>query len=219
MSCLKFLKENVIKKIIILNLIVSLLLTSCATKYADIPSYRETISSFLITKKSNKLVIIGEKYHYIFNIDTKLKKLLLSKNRKKLSTAFNSFQVDSNNTITGNYNIFISSDKVDSKSHAKWLNDVGFKKDANQKNHFLVGSIRGKRYVAKKIPAQYKFNKRYKIYVQEETRTIGKFKSVADVLLSPIRVVTTVGIIALSLPASVLMLGTYILYTISPSAD
>ena len=178
------------------------MLTSCATKYTDIPSYTETISSFLITKKSNKLVIIGEKYHYIFNIDTKLKKLLLSKNRKKLSTAFNSFRVDLNNTITGNYNIFISSDKVDDKNHAKLLNEVGFKKDTSQKNHFLVGSIKGKRYIAKKIPAQYKFNKRYKIYIQEEKIT-GKYideTNVVLVLLSPIAVVFKAGFIVLSIP-------------------
>ncbi|CAA6809456.1 MAG: Unknown protein [uncultured Sulfurovum sp.] len=155
------------KKLIVLNIIVTLLFTSCASKFVSTPTYDDTITSFLITKDSNTLAVIGDKYHYIFNIDDKLKSFLLSKNKKYFTASFHYFKVDLNETVTGNYQINYTVGDTQ-KITNKWLKKHDFKTLNSESYYIKKGKIKGKRYIAKDIPEKYKFNKPYKIHFTEE---------------------------------------------------
>lgn len=171
------------KRTIAFSMIISLLFTSCAQKFVSTPDYDETITSFLMTKDTNTLAVIGNKYHYIFQINDNLKSFLLSDIRKESQVSFKSFFVDLNNTIAGGYSIHIPINKIEKQKTKQWLQEIGFQKNDYYKQYMLQGEIKGKRYLAKEIPSEYKFNKPYKLNIEEEP---SKFRKTASTMLSPI---------------------------------
>ena len=171
-----------------LLIICSLFIISCAggstEKLWKNPVYKEKVESFLISDDSEKLVIIGNKYHYIFELDHDLKKILLSKNKSQLKARFSLFKVNGNNVVSGKYYLnYIG----DNKEYRDWLNKVGFESRINRDRTVFSysGSMIGQRYTAnKKIITTNNFNKQYTLRVEEpSTLSIGK------VLATPIAVV------------------------------
>ena len=92
---------------------------------------KETITSFLITKDNENLIVIGEKHHYIFSVSNNLKTILSSDKRKHLIPYFYYFKVDEKNNITGEYTLLSTTDKLQDNL---WLKKAGFKKYTNNKN-------------------------------------------------------------------------------------
>ena len=171
-----------------LLIICSLFIISCAGgstgKLWKNPVYKEKVESFLISDDSEKLVIIGNKYHYIFELDHDLKKILLSKNKSQLKARFSLFKVNGNNVVSGKYYLnYIGNNK----EYRDWLNKVGFESRINRDRTVFSysGSMIGQRYTAnKKIITTNNFNKQYTLRVEEpSTLSIGK------VLATPIAVV------------------------------
>jgi len=72
-------------------ILLTLTLVGCATskmwenQYYETSTYQETLHQFLITEDNKHLILIGEKFHYIFNEANTLNTLLLSENRHLLS--------------------------------------------------------------------------------------------------------------------------------------
>ena len=99
------------------------LLSGCAetSRLWQKPRYHENISHFLATKDGEKLIFIGEKYHYIFNGTDDLNKLLKWKHRELLKANFDSnFFVSRTNKITGKYKITCSCDNA-TEDQLQWL--------------------------------------------------------------------------------------------------
>lgn len=176
------------KTILILSIFV---LSSCATHLAwKNKSYQEKISHFLTTNGVEKLVIIGDKYHYIFSNANKLNTILQWEHRKLLKANFDEhFLVTTNNKISGKYKIICDCENT-SKAQKAWLNDNGFKrtleknKQCTNKKMLYVKEIEvhGDRYLSKnkKFSENNKLNSIYKIIVEEEASTLDNIVNVAE---------------------------------------
>jgi hypothetical protein len=157
------------------------MLNSCAVKNISKVSYTETIDSFLVSKDATVLFVIGKKYHYKIDLNNQLQNILLSKNKKYLKTYFQNFEIDKLNNIDGVCKI--KYDEKQNKIPYKWLIKNSFEKEHSKyyksSLHTAIFDISGKRYIAKYIPAKYKFNKNYQIDIKEEP-------SIVDNLLTPL---------------------------------
>lgn len=164
---------------------------------------KETITSFLITKDNENLIVIGEKHHYIFSVSDNLKKIFSSDKRKHLIPYFYYFKVDEKNNITGEYTLLSTTDKLQDNL---WLKKAGFKKYTNNKNdnrYKYSGIIKGTRYLAKgNIPKRYKFNKPYTIEIEEPSTAIG---NIGKILATPLTIAADGTIIVYAL--SVVLVG------------
>jgi len=151
------------------------------------PNYKEKIGSFLISEDGTKFAIVGEKYHYIINLENNLRNILTSKIRKSLKPSFYSFKVDKENNITGNYTIYYLSKK---NINEKWLKNNGFKNRTKRNNKKYIytfsGHVNGKRYSANKnINKSFSFNKPYYLKIEEPSSILG---NIGKILATPITV-------------------------------
>ncbi len=193
-------------RVIIFSIIISLLFTSCTLMTDSLnqkPRYSEVVTSFLITEDSDKLAVIGNKYHYIFTIDNDTKSLLLFDNKKNWEVSFDEFNVDLNNTITGKYRISIPMNKVEDENIKELVEQMNFYKNKNHKLYILTNRLKGKRYIAKNIPEKHKFKQPYTIIVREEH---SDFRKNLNTALTPI----TIG---LDLTVSIAVIGTIVACT------
>ena len=162
--------------------------------------YDETALSFLVTEDGSRLVVLGEKYHYIFDdISPSLKEILLSplNLRTVVVAVLANFYVKSDNVVTGDY--FLSLSDQASEEQRKTAIGAGFvPPDLN-----LSGHLKGVRYSAKGFPfsaAQTQaFAHRYSANVRAERSKTAK------ILLTPVTV-TADGILILGGTALLLLL-------------
>lgn len=163
--------------------------------------YQDTVISFLITEDGSKFVVLGEKYHYIFDVSPNLKKVLLGSFRSSVTAYFKEFHVSLDNKITGDYSISLSSDANDEQKKAAI--DAGFITD-DQSTLSLSGHLEGIRYSAEGFPPigqTYKFNQQYIVEIQEEQSAANK---AGKILATPI-VVLADGVLILTGVALVLL--------------
>lgn len=166
----------------VINMFVAIsLLTSCATKSLwEEPEYSEEIRQFFMTQGGDDIVIIGQKYHYIFPADQKLKTILNWKYRNDLRPKFGKFAVRNDGiTISGDYSLAILPNKFPSEE--KWLKNHGFELDKyNQMEWVYTGHLEGKRYIATtQIPLTQEFAKPYKVTISEEFSILQKAPRIA----------------------------------------
>ncbi|MFL9870615.1 hypothetical protein [Paraburkholderia megapolitana] len=144
----------------------SLLLSACITpKLFHDKEYDENVSAFMITEDGKKLVVLGDQYHYIFDLPDKLRPVLMSRYRKSLSSTFFGFRVDGD-SVTGAYFLKLPKNASDEDRQAALAD--GFKEEYS--GFTFGGDIAGKRYSAtgfeRNLPAQ-SFNKHYSVSIQE----------------------------------------------------
>lgn len=114
-------------------LLASALLTGCATPQLwdskpRFDTYRERISSVLVSQDGKTLVILGSDYHYIFEAPPAIVRTLTRDYQRYVEAGFGTFSVDESQRITGPYALHIRDDAPDSaKSSAK---RAGFSEDA-----------------------------------------------------------------------------------------
>ena len=146
--------------------------------------YDETLSTFLITADRKQLVVLGNKYHYIFEMPPGLATVLNAPYRPKIDTAFDDFEAHSD-TITGQYTMRLDDSDAPTGSDVREraLAD-GFKKDGAYLA--LEGKISGKRYLPNDVTPSsvpQAFNHPYHVKVTEKLGAVGKGAKLA---LSPI---------------------------------
>lgn len=158
-------------KIAIAFILIITFLSSCSTKMLwENTKYRDTVTKFLITSDSKKLIVLGKQYHYVFPIDKNLKNILESEERKFLTPLFENLIVYENNNIKGDYSLIYNSiEKLDVNN--KWLLVNGFKvnkiENSNKISYIYMGKLSGTRYLPKdKIYFNHEFNKGYDITVE-----------------------------------------------------
>ncbi|MBC3881920.1 hypothetical protein H8K35_10470 [Undibacterium sp. LX40W] len=151
-----------------LGIASTIALTGCATDSlkAVYEDTNEKITSVLISQDAKKLVVIGAKYHYVFDNVSALSAVLNSSFRPKLNGDFESFEVDRNNHITGGYRLTISSPLSDEQT-AEAIK-LGFALRDN--SYVFKGRVAGTRFSRNeiKIPGNdSKLNREYAIQIRE----------------------------------------------------
>jgi hypothetical protein len=200
-------------------LISILLLQGCTrtqtntAKLWNPPTYTETIDQFLINTKEKSLIIIGKKYHYIFDKGSAPLNLLTWSGRKNLRAYFDDFKVDVKNIITGSYFIQYNSKKIP-KDEVTWLKKSGFKID---KNGFYckVFNIKGTRYLKRddklnNLSHLSHLNRKYYIRIEKPNSTSDIAYKIAMTPISVAGDTIYIGVIAasiISLPVALLGLG------------
>lgn len=168
-------------KILALSLIISLLFSSCAHKALwSKKRYNESVKNFLISEDGKKLVVISQKYHYIFDIDKSLKQILLSKHKQNIIANFSTFELNKDRNINGSYYLkyelekyFSEEEKITFDKNTNWLIKNGFKKHKDQFStnkiiYTFQSQLTGKRYIANNITVpNNSFNKQYTIIIEE----------------------------------------------------
>ncbi len=178
-----------IRHIFILPLI--LIFGGCTTPLWERHYYtEETITHFLISEDYTNLVVIGEKYHYIFDENvTKLNALLSSEVKSYLRPKFSHVKVNHDQAIELNVLIYIDPripEHIETKFGEIWYE--------NQPTHYRYRAqvidlfLKGTRYLGKdygEAIKDYQLNNEYKIKVEEPDSSSLKAKKV---LLTPITV-------------------------------
>jgi hypothetical protein len=191
------------------TLVFLLLLCGCAQTQTDklwsAPTYTERINQFLINPEDKSLIIIGEKYHYIFNEDSAPLVLLGWSSRKNLHAFFYAFEVNSENIVTGTYSLNSDSKKA-SIEEINWLKSNGFK--INKSGLYTKTlKVSGTRYLAGNVHISNSshLNKQYRISIERPNST---FETISKTALTPITVtsdaVTVIGgtalLVAIAVP-------------------
>lgn len=178
-------------------LIITLLVTSISSCYTTElwkkdSYYKETFKDFLITKEGDKIIILGKKYHYIFDDQSKtLGKLLSWNEREKLELVINNLEILKSGKVSGlaivrnkRYN-----DSSLSEKEARFLSELGLVKRKNRGRSILEKRIdlKGVRFLPKKgvnYDISSQFNKEYKVRISDS----GFSDKVTKIALTPISV-------------------------------
>jgi hypothetical protein len=136
---------SIFKSILIAILIITNL-TSCTKHLWKRSYYVENFKNFMATEDGKKIVIIGKKYHYVFDDESQtLIKLLSWINKSKLEIENYNFRVSEINKITGSIAIKSkapkNSDEDLNEEDIYFFNKFGFTSDGNifKKNIILSG--------------------------------------------------------------------------------
>jgi hypothetical protein len=166
-----------------LSSLVVLSTTGCFTpKLYEQHKYDETSTSFYVTEDGSKVVVLGDKYHYIFDeVSPSLKNILLSplELRQVVIADLSNFYVRRDNVVTGDYTISLSSRA--SEEQRKSALDAGFVSPGPT----LSGQLKGLRYSTEGFAATaqtQKFSQPYVVSIEEEGSMVAK------ILLTPIAV-------------------------------
>ena len=152
----------------------SVALSGCFTpKMYKNDAYSERVSAFMMTEDGKKLVVLGTRYHYIFDLPARLRPVLLSGYRKSVRTTFADFHA-SGGSVTGHYRIVLPKDASDDDRQAASAD--GFASEPT--GLVLEGDIDGKRYstegfVQKDNAAAQPFNRPYSVYIVESPSVVG----------------------------------------------
>lgn len=178
---------STLKSILIVILIITNL-TSCTSMLWKKNSYIDKFKDVLNTKDGEKIVILGKKYHYIFNDDSLvLNKLLDWENNSKLEIEKYNIRITENNKIIGS---IILKTKVEKnlnnaldEQDKSFLQTLGFQNSGSNeailKKKIIVS---GARY-APKSDANYDTtstsNKEFKIKVEVDDNFVDIAKKIA----------------------------------------
>lgn len=158
---------------------LGLLQWGCASTPEGEPVHgKEAMVSFLASKDGRKLVIAGEKHHYVFDGDPSVASILRWDGRTRISPALvGEFKVERNQNFEGQY-VLLAFDADLSADDQAFLTQTGFAKtevkygDRTGPALRYFGTVRGKRYEAGvlKEGEGVDFSRtRYLNYVEQET--------------------------------------------------
>ena len=193
---------SIFKRILISVLIITNL-TSCTQMLWKKKSYIDKFKDVLNTKDGKKIVILGKKYHYVFNDDSLvLNKLLYWENNSKLAIENYSLRVIDSNKITGSIILKTKADNNPdnalNEEEKSFLQKLGFiNSDSNSAIFKKKIEVTGVRYSPKSdenYETSSTSNKEFKFKVEVEDNFVDKARKIA---LTPITVVSDGVIITL----------------------
>ena len=201
---------STIKSILIFILIITNL-TSCTSMLWKKNSYIDKFKNVLNTKDGEKIIILGKKYHYIFNDDSLvLTKLLDWENNSKLEIEKYNIRITENNKIIGSIilktKVEKNLDNVLDEQEKSFLQTLGFKNSgSNQAILTKKIYVSGARY-APKSDVNYDTistsNKEFKIKVDVDDNFVDKARKIA---FTPVTVLADGVIITLYFGARLLI--------------
>jgi outer membrane lipoprotein-sorting protein len=166
------------RKFVLAAVAAPLILSACATvtdslnesiKENDYRTYKETVSSVLISADGKKLVFLGPEYHYIFDAPEHFAALMDSPLHAKMRAQFNQFDAGEDGSVTGNITIYLDAVLADEMDAATQL---GFSKTYSGTQTSRRIELNGKRYSAKGFDAskvdQKLLRNSYEVSVREK---------------------------------------------------
>jgi len=162
----------------------------------------ETLTGFLVTEDQQKLIFVGQHYHYIFPLPYDLKNILAWSGRGKLEAKNLHFVISKGNVINGSYSLAPIDSRTLTDDDRQFLLIHRFGSGVNLSNPSFIynGQLsQGTVYDAGhfQLPSVVAFNKPYhlSIYYDYSSATVGK------ILLTPLTiaadgVITVVGVAA-----------------------
>lgn len=194
---------------------INSLMSGCiTTAMYDHEEYTETVQSLLISQDRNHLIVMTDKYHYIFDTPSDIARALSAPYRSFLTASFGAsrsfdadFYVKSSGEIEGGYTLTLeSSAPPEFQSAALQAGYLpGPERDSlGMKALERRGTLRGKRYSAngeKPTLTEYYLNKRYSISVEAE-QSYGR--KAANIAATPITVAAD-GVVAIGTAAVVIV--------------
>ncbi|WP_174931537.1 hypothetical protein [Burkholderia lata] len=188
-------------------IIVAAGLSGCTAMLFEDGHYEETVDRFLVSEDGKKFVVLGKKYHYIFDMPEHLGAVLASSYRKSINASLYGF-VAQGSKISGEFSLRLHRNDMTGEDWDRALED-GFTK-LGSVDLGMTGALAGSRYLADGF-AQGKtwssFTHSYKIQVTDRITTAGK---AVRVLATPVTLaadgVMMLGAVVLS-PIIVVMLA------------
>jgi hypothetical protein len=172
--------------------------------------YDEVALSFLVTEDDAKCVVLGSRYHYIFDITPSLRHVLTSSLRTAVDGELLNFYVRRNNVVTGDYKLSLRPGASDEQRQSAI--DAGFDTgktaglDSDQTAvPVLTGHLEGIRYSAEGFRATgtREFTHPYVVKITEQE---PGSRLAAKILLTPIAVAAD-GALVLGLMALIVLGG------------
>lgn len=154
--------------------------------------YVEHISHVLRTEDGSKIVIVGDKYHYVFINQHSLSELIKWEQKNILEFKFNEhFKLSPQNKLTGNY---IVTCKCNNATHEQinWLRSKGFNQSSDKQfAYYREDSISGTLYLSNNtdLSKYEKINKKYEVTVESR----HAFDTLAKIAFTPVALVIDVG--------------------------
>ena len=167
------------------------------------PQYVEKIDSFMVSENGKLLAVLGIKYHYVFELNSDFKEILLSEYRSKLKPRFYSFQVNEENTVSGNVGLVFY---TDDEKMINRLEKDGFKRNGFQRgvSRFIsTGKLNGNRFASdKRLNKEYQLTKEYSVIVKESPTLSDNLEKIVK---TPVTILVD---------GVVVIFGTFVLVTI-----
>lgn len=156
--------------------------TACMTKSLHSPKYTtETVRGFYISADERSLVAIGDKQHYVFPLESNLKKVLAWDGRPKVQAAFGQFTLLGDGKVAGTYTLKVRVSDIGS-AEQQYLKDAGFSQERQM--FFSDGTLQGQSYPAKKLGEATSFNRPYTVLLVGEP----SIPAAARLALTPVAV-------------------------------
>ncbi|WP_321785061.1 hypothetical protein [Burkholderia pyrrocinia] len=182
-------------------------LTGCTAMLFEDGHYEETVDRFFVSEDGKKFIVLGKKYHYIFDMPEHLGAVLASPYRKSIKASLYDF-VAQGGKISGKFRLELHRTDMTDDDRDRALAD-GFTNDGRD-DLKMKGALDGLRYLADGF-AQGKtwssFAHSYTIQVTDRITTAGK---AVRVLATPVTLaadgVMMVGAVVL-LPVIVVVLA------------
>lgn len=152
--------------IVFITLLSVLTQTACMTASLHSPKHTtETVRGFYISVDERSLVAVGDKHHYVFPLESSLKKVLAWDGRPKVQAAFGQFTLLGDGKVAGTYTLKVRASDTGS-AEQQYLRDAGF---SQEKQVFLLdGTLQGQSYPAKKIGEATSFNRPHTVLLVGE---------------------------------------------------
>ncbi|EGR3203664.1 hypothetical protein ACVXSW_004587 [Vibrio parahaemolyticus] len=184
-------------KIICTLIAVILMLSGCMTtsKLWEEHSYIDSVSSFVLNKNNNDLIVTGKNYAYIFDVSNEFKQVLELSRTMEFTPMLSDFTLSKTGSISGNIYLSIKRSLVSEKEQSQLLL-LGFTKGNSMT---LTYKLSGSRYSLESEVDHIKLENEYKVKVIQESSAV---KNVGQVMLTPATVVID----------SVLVIPTTLLY-------
>lgn len=172
---------------VLLSIIASGCLTSELYKIKK-ESFNEKLSGFLITQDQKQVVLVGQRYHYIFPMDNTIKNTLQWSNRSKLRATNLHFVISKNNIINGTFLLKSENDAVLSDNDKAFLLANDFKIRSDGVYYFAGKLSQGTVYESGnfKLPEAQAFKKPYYLNISYDYATTGQ--TLTKILVTPLAV-------------------------------
>jgi len=168
-------------------------------------SYGEVIDALAVNSGDQSLIVVGEKYHYLFDRNEVLAYLLAHYDGKNMIFDLEHGQYETEeDRIKANFTVNINLNQLENED-IQWLNNHKIITNKDQNNIVDIHlSLKGKRYIADPVVNQavQKLSKQYKISISE--KQIDNLNNGVRILLTPLTLAVdgvgavsiTVGVVA-----------------------
>jgi hypothetical protein len=166
--------------------LLPLAVSGCITEKlydTEFSSYTDSFSSVLVSADKKTLVVITDKYHYIFPAPSSLVGILHTPEQEKINATIYSFRLNTDHVLEGNIELCLPDDS--SKPAIDKVTQLGFHHTGKYRGYCAATTLKGARYRSGDIPVSdsYKLKKSYQVEVHVDANALERGTKIA---LTPI---------------------------------